>query len=80
MLGFKLSAAGMKPIDENVRAITDRLRPQNRKDLRSFMEAINQMNRFIPGLAHLCIPLRRLLCKDNEWKWDKGQDEAFEQI
>ena len=44
------------------------------------MGAINQMNRFIPGLAHLCAPLRPLLCKDNEQNWDKEQGEAFKQI
>ena len=79
-LEYKLSAAGIKSIDEKVQAITDRLRPQNLKDLRSFMGAINRLNRFIPGLAQLCAPLRPLLCKHNKWKWDKEQEEAFKQI
>ena len=72
-LGYILSAAGIKPIDEKVQAIMDRLRPQNLKDLRYFLG-------FIPGLAHLCAPLRPLICKDNEWKCDKEQEKAFEQF
>ena len=70
-LGFKLSGEGIKPIDEKVQAITEKLRPQNLKDLRSFMGAINQMNKFIPKLANLCAPLRPLLKHDGEWLWKK---------
>ena len=41
-LGYIMSAEGIKPIEEKVQAITDRLRPKNLRDLRSFMSAINQ--------------------------------------
>ena len=51
-LGYKLSAAGIKPVEEKVQAIKDKLRPENLKDLRYFMGAINQMNRFISNLAN----------------------------
>ena len=70
-LGFKLSGEGIKPIDEKVQAITEKLGPQNLKDLRSFMGAIIQMNKFIPKLANLCAPLRPLLKQDGEWLWKK---------
>ena len=72
-LGYKVSAAGIRPIEEKIQAITDRLRPKNLKDLRSFMGAINQMNRFIPSLPHL-------LRKDAEWKWRTEHENAFSQI
>ena len=70
-LGYRLSAEAIKPIEEKVQAITDELEPKNLKDLRSFMEAINQMNQFLPNLANVCAPLRPLLKKDNEGKWEK---------
>ena len=50
-LGFKLSASGIKPVEEKVQGITDKLKPKNLRDLRSFMEAKNRMNRFIPNIA-----------------------------
>ena len=79
-LGYILSAEGIKPINEKVQAITEKLRPKNLKDLRSFMGAINQLNKFIPNLANICAPLRPLLKHDNEWKWEKEHEEAFEKI
>ena len=44
------------------------------------MEALNQMNRFVPNLAKVCPPLRPLLSKTNEWKWGEEQEKAFQQI
>ena len=79
-LGYKLLEEGIKPIEEKVRAITDKLKPKNLKDLRSFMGAINQMNRFIPNLANLCAQLRPLLKKDNERNWQEKDEKAFKEI
>ena len=78
LLGYKLSEEGLKPIEEKVQA--DKLRPMNLKDLRSFMVAINQMNRFITNLFNLCAPLRPLLKKDNEWNWQEKDEKAFNEI
>ena len=62
-LGYYLSASGVKPIDEKIQAISNRLRPKTLKEQRSLMGALNQMNRFIPNLAKLCATLRPLLSK-----------------
>ena len=62
-LGYKLMATGVKPIDSKIQDISDKRKPQNLKDLRSLMGAINQMNRFISNLAKLCAPLRPLLSR-----------------
>ena len=40
-LGYKLSESGVKPIDEKILAISDRLRPTTLKELRSLMGALN---------------------------------------
>ena len=44
------------------------------------MGAKNPMNRFIPNLANLCVPLRPLLKKDKEWKWQEKAKEAFRKM
>ena len=79
-LGYKLTANGVKPIDEKIQAMSDRLRPKTLKELRSLMGALNQMNRFIPNLAQLCAPLRPLLSKTTEWEWKDEQEKAFQEI
>ena len=65
-LGYKLSESRVKPTNENIQAISDRLRSKYLRELRSLMVALNKMNRFIPNLAKLCAPLRPLLSKRNE--------------
>ena len=79
-LGYKLSEEGINPIEEKVQVITDKLRPKNLQDLRSFIEAINQMNQFFPNLANLCAPLRPPLKKDKEWNWQEKDEKAFDEI
>ena len=44
------------------------------------MGALNQMDRFIPNLAKLGAPLRPLLSKKIEWKWEEEHDTAFQEI
>ena len=65
---------------DKVQGITDKLRPKNLKDLRSFMVSINQMNKFISNLANLCAPLRSLLKKDKEWIWQEEPEKTFNKI
>ena len=77
LLAYRLSAVGIKPIEGKVQAITDKLRSKNLKHSRSFMEAINQMNRFIANSANLCAPLIPLLKKDNELKRENKNEPAF---
>ena len=66
----RISESGVKPIDEKIQAISDRLRPKTLKEL---------LNRFIPNLARLCAPLRPLLSKENEWNWGEEQEKAFQE-
>ena len=76
-LGYKFSEKGIKPINSKIQGISDKLRPTSLKQLRSFMGAINQLNRFIPNLAQLCAPLRPLLKKDQTWKWNQEHETTF---
>ena len=62
-LGFKLTSSVVTPVNTKVQGITDRLRPTNLKELRSFLGAVNQLNKFIPDLAAECFPFRNILKK-----------------
>ena len=69
-----------KTVEEKFQAITDKLRPKNLKGLRSFMGAMNQMNRSIPNLANLCAPIQPLLKMDNAWNWQENDKKTFNKI
>ena len=66
-LGFKLTETGIWPINTKVQGITEKLRPTNLKELRSFLGAVNQFNKFIPDLAVICSPFCSILKKDATW-------------
>ena len=55
-LGFELTDSGISPINSKVQGITEKLKPTNLKELRSFLGAVNQFNKFVPDLASMCFP------------------------
>ena len=79
-LGYKLSGEGVAPINGKMQGISERLRPNNLKELRSFLGAVNQLNKFVPDLANLCAPIRSILKKEAEWNWTKELEEALLKI
>ena len=79
-LGFKLTNQGILPVNSKVQGITEKLRPTNLKELRLFLGAVNQFNKFIPDLASICFPFRSILKKDAEWNWTDEHEKAFENV
>ena len=76
-LGYKLSRTGISPINTKSQGISERLRPTNLKQLRSFLGAVNQFNKFIPRLAAITFPFRSISKKDAEWEWNEEHENAF---
>ena len=56
------------------------MKPKNLKDLRSYHGAVNQLTKFIPGLAQITEPFRDLLRKGGHWEWKEKHDLAFENV
>lgn len=76
-LGHRIDAEGIHPTDERLRAIRDMSRPENRKQLKSFLGAINYYARFIPHLQSTCAPLHQLTRNDVPWTWSAEHDAIF---
>ena len=76
-LGHEIDETGIKPNTEKVKAILDLNPPENQKQLRSFLGAIQFLAKFIPRLSERTERLRRLLKKESKWNWGKEQDEDF---
>ena len=75
-LGHKLTRTGISPINTEAHGISDRLRPNNKKQLRSFLEAVSQFNKFLPNLAAISFPFRTILKKDTDWNWNHDHEKA----
>ena len=79
-LGFILTNSVISPINSKVQGLSEKLRPTNSKELRSFLGAVNQFNKFVPDLASIGFPFRSILNKDVVWNWTEEHEKAFNQV
>ena len=75
-----VSAEGLKPDPDKVKAIAEYPQPQTKADLRRFLGLVNYLGEFISNLAAVSEPLRILLENDTEWYWLAKQEQAFQEI
>ena len=54
--------------------------PENLKQLKSFLGAIQYLAKFLPRLSERTDKLRKLLKRKTEWKWETEQQNDFETI
>ena len=79
-MGHILSGKGVGLSSEKVEAIQKARRPESTSEIRSFLGLVNFSGRFIPDLATLADPLRKLTKKDEPFVWTAEQQNAFETL
>jgi len=79
-LGHIIDKEGIRPVPEKIKATVDMPKPNNPKELRSFLGMVNYYDRFTPGLASKCACLNDLLHKDAKWKWTNKHSQAMNSI
>lgn len=79
-MGHLLSSKGISPHSGKVEAVKDARQPESASEVRSFLGLVNFCARFIPNLATISEPLRRLTKKDQEFVWGLEQDNAFKEL
>ncbi|CAH8491041.1 unnamed protein product [Dicrocoelium dendriticum] len=78
--GHVLSAEGLKPDPEKVRAIKEMPPPTDVKAVSRLNGMVNYLSRFLPRLAEVMVPIRKLTHKGESWQWNTEQEEAFQNI
>ncbi len=78
-LSHTISAEGLQPTSEKIRAITATPTPKDVSQLKSFLGLINYCSKFLPRLSHVLAPLYKLLQKTQKWTWGTAQAKAFQQ-
>lgn len=58
----------------------DEAEPESASEVRSFLGLVNYSGRFVPDLATLLEPLRRLKKKGVEFQWGPEQAAAFQEL
>ena len=78
-LGHRVTAAGIVPLPEKVRAIRDFPRPTSVKSLQEFLGTLNYYHRFLPHIAGTLTLLHNALAgkKHTALAWSSQMNEAF---
>ena len=51
--------------------------PKNKKELQAFLDIINYLNKFYPGMLEACKPLRKLMSSKATWMWNASYQQLF---
>ena len=79
-LGHLVSAAGIEPLPEKVRAIVDLPTPSDKKALERFLGMMNFYHRFLPGIAKRLAPLTEALKgKSKKFTWTPDCQTTFQE-
>lgn len=78
--GLTLTDEGLKPDAKKIQMIQQIERPRGPAALRSFLGLANLMNRFVPGLSTTTAPLRALLKKGSDGRWNQQAIKAFQRV
>lgn len=78
--GHIISAEGMKPDPNKVKAITQMPSPTNVEELRQVLGLVNYVGKFLPDLSTTLHPITDLLRRESEWVWGHAQEQAFDKV
>ena len=75
--GEVVSRKGIQPDQQKVRALTEMPAPKNKRELQAFLDIINYLGKFSPGMAEVCKPLRKLTSSKTAWAWNASYQQLF---
>ena len=78
LLGQKVSRLGLSTHKEKVDAILQLDDPKNVHDLQIFLGMMVYFSSYIPFYAWIVHPLFQLLKRENKWKWELEERNAYE--
>lgn len=79
-VGHLVTSTSLLPDEENIQAVKDMPRPQNKEDVRRFLGFLQYLSKFIEGLSEIDKPLRELTKKEVIFHWDRPQEESFKRL
>lgn len=79
-MGHVLSHRGIEPTEGRIKAMKNAKQPTSAAEVKSFLGLVNFSARYIPNLATLTEPLRKLVRKNTKFVWGPDQQQSFERL
>jgi len=79
-LGVVISPKGVEMQKEKVEGVLSWPAPRNVKEVQKFLGLANYYRRFIENFARIAALLHVLVRKEQKWKWEREQEEAFKKL
>ncbi|XP_062578034.1 uncharacterized protein K02A2.6-like [Saccostrea cucullata] len=79
-MGHVLSKNGIGPTSERIKSLLNAKEPTNGSEVKSFLGLVNFSARYIPNLATVAEPLRRLTKKNVKFVWSAEQKKSFDTL
>lgn len=79
-LGYHISKGCVSLAKDKVESCVNMRVPENVTELKGFLGLVNFCSKFVPHIATLTEPLRKLTKKTAPWEWLEDQDRAFRSI
>uniref|UniRef100_A0A8R1IXM4 RNA-directed DNA polymerase n=1 Tax=Caenorhabditis japonica TaxID=281687 RepID=A0A8R1IXM4_CAEJA len=79
-LGHTITESNYTPNEANVKSIAEMSTPKNLAETRRFVGMVGFFRKFLPNLATVAEPLTRLNRKNEKFRWETPQQEAFDTL
>ncbi|GFX48940.1 retrovirus-related Pol polyprotein from transposon 412 [Trichonephila clavipes] len=79
-LGHIISAEGVRTDPEKVSAVKNWKRPENLRELRSFLGLCTYYRKFVKGFSNIARPLHKLSESKQKFQWTKECEDSFLQL
>ena len=79
-MGHVLTSHGVKMDPEKAKAVQEMPKPEDVEGIQRINGFVNYLAKFLPGLADIMEPLRRLTRRDTEWQWTEEQEKSSAEV
>ena len=79
-MGHILTSKGLRPDPLKIKAIQEMPQPTDKKAVERLLGCVNYLSRYLPRLAEVIAPLRKLTEKTTPFHWQTQQEQSFEQV
>jgi hypothetical protein len=77
--GFMLTSRGIEANPDKCREILEMISPRTIKDVQQLTGRIAALSRFLPTSAKRCLPMFKILKKEDTFNWTQECEDAFKE-